>query len=212
MTQVARRRPSGRRRAIFFTSCNIGSTRGAGVGYALPVMATSNASAPTIQQRLAHAKQQLEEMDNVRKEANVFKMAFQPAPAMPQGGAPPMDPSMMQGQPPMDPAMMQGQPPMDPSMMQGQPPMDPAMMQGQPPMDPSMMGPPPGGVPPEQLEEMMSLLEQMGQGLQQAMQRIDGLEQQIQQMGPQVEELSQTLQSAMQPSQEQDPAAAGGGW
>lgn len=138
----------------------------------------------------------MEQFESIRKEA------FQPAPAMPQGGAPPMDPAMMQqGAPPMDPAMMQ----------QGAPPMDPAMMQqqGAPPMDPSMQTPP---LPPEQLEEMMTLLEQMGQGLQQAMERVAALEGAVQQLGPQVEEVMSTLQSSMQqpPAEEQQPAA--GGW
>jgi len=64
------------------------------------------------------------------------KEAFVPAgdPAMTgadpaAGGAPPMDPAMM------DPAMAGGAPPMDPAMM------DPAMMGGAPPMDPAMMQP-----------------------------------------------------------------------
>ena len=139
----------------------------------------------------------MEQFESIRKEA------FQPAPSMPQGGAPPMDPAMMQqqGAPPMDPAMMQ---------QQGAPPMDPAMMQqqGAPPMDPAMQTPP---LPPEQLEEMMTLLEQMGQGLQQAMERVAVLEGAVQQLGPQVEEVMSTLQSAMQqpPAEEQQAA---GGW
>lgn len=56
-----------------------------------------------------------------------------------QGGAMPMDPSMMGGQPPMD---QMGGAPMDPAMMQGQPPMDPAAggmpAEGEQPMDPMM--------------------------------------------------------------------------
>ena len=126
----------------------------------------------------------MEQFESIRKEA------FQPAPSMPQGGAPPMDPAMMQ---------QQGAPPMDPAMMQ---------QQGAPPMDPAMQTPP---LPPEQLEEMMTLLEQMGQGLQQAMERVAVLEGAVQQLGPQVEEVMSTLQSAMQqpPAEEQQAA---GGW
>jgi hypothetical protein len=163
-------------------------------------MASTNSS---LAQRLSAARAQMDAFDRLRKEA------FQPAPAMPQG-APPMDPAMMQqGAPPMDPAMMQqGAPPMDPSMMQqGAPPMDPAMMQqGAAPMDPAAAP----TVTPEQLEEMMTLLEDMANGLGQAMQRIDALEQAAQQVGQQQEEILSTLQSAMQPAQ--DEAAPAGGW
>jgi len=80
----------------------------------------------------------------------------------PGGGAPPMDPSMMGGAPPMDPSMMGGAPPqgggappMDPSMMGGAPPMDPSMMGGAPPMDPSMMGGAPPADPSAQLRSVI---------------------------------------------------------
>lgn len=155
-------------------------------------------SALSLNQRLQAARQQMEQFDSIRKEA------FQPAPAMPQGGAPPMDPSMQQqGPPPMDPAMQQQ------AMMQQQG-MDPAMMQqGPPPMDPAAQAPP---LPPEQLEEMMMLLEQMGQGLQQAMERVAKLEGAVQQLGPQVEEVMSTLQSAMQQQPDEGQQRAAGGW
>lgn len=74
-------------------------------------------------------------------------------------------------------------------------------------MDPAMMQAP--GIPPEQLEEMMTLLEEMGQALQQTFERVTMLEDAFQQLAPQVEEVTQALQSAMQPSADgQQP----GGW
>jgi hypothetical protein len=159
--------------------------------YSFPVMSSNPLS---FGQRLAAARAQMVEIDRLRKEA------FQPAPAMPQPGAPPMDPAMMQQGMPMDPAMMQ---------QQGMP-MDPAMMQGAPPqMAPGAEAAPPS-VPPEQLEEMMTLLEDMANGLMQMTQRVEALEQANQQLTQQSEEMMATLQSAMQPAPE--GAQQAGGW
>ena len=134
-----------------------------------------------LRQKFTALSQEVEALKDLRK------IAFVPAPPMPQG-PPPMDPSMMQGGMPMDPAAMQGGMPMDPSMMQaGAPPMDPAMMQGGMPMDPAAMqaGAPPtdpammqgGGQPPAPeatpqidpalIDQIVGLLEEMGQKMQQ---------------------------------------------
>jgi hypothetical protein len=157
----------------------------------------------TLRQKFSDLSQEVKELKNFRKSA------FLAAPPMPQGGAPPMDPAMMQqgGAPPMDPAMMQqgGAPPMDPAMMQqgappqvdpatGMPidpttgmPMDPAAMQGgvtnvDPatgmPIDPATgmpVGAPPAApaapaapaVDPALLDQIVGLLEEMGQQMQQ---------------------------------------------
>jgi hypothetical protein len=114
---------------------------------------------------------------------------------MQQGGAPPMDPAMMQqgGAPPMDPAMMQqGAPPqvdpatgmpIDPNT--GMPidpntgmPMDPAAMQGgvtnvdpatgMPIGAPAAPAPPAApAVDPALIDQIVGLLEEMGQKMQQ---------------------------------------------
>jgi len=96
---------------------------------------------------------------------------------MPPGGAPPMDPAMMQqGQMPVDPATGM---PMDPAMMQqgAPPPVDPAT--GMPidpatgmPMDPAAMGgapaaPPAPPIDPALIDQIVGLLEEMGQKVQQ---------------------------------------------
>ena len=103
---------------------------------------------------------------------------------------------------------------MDPTMMQQEaPPMDPTMMQqGAPPVDPSMQqaAPQPPTILPEQLDEMMTLLEDMAGGLQDVMQRIDGLEQQNQQQAQQIDELTTALQGALQAPPE--AAQPQGGW
>ena len=129
--------------------------------------------------RLAGLRHKLNELSQELVELrNLRKIAFVAAPPMPQGGAPPMDPAMMQqgGMPPgMDPAMMQqGMPPIDPNTGQ---PMDPAMMQGGmppgidpatgQPMDPNAQAP--GGAPPIDpglIDQIVGLLEEMGQKVQ----------------------------------------------
>jgi len=141
----------------------------------------------TLRQKFSDLSQEVKELKNFRKSA------FLAAPPMPQGGAPPMDPAMMQqgGAPPMDPAMMQqGAPPqVDPAT--GMPidpttgmPMDPAAMQGgvtnvDPatgmPIDPATgmpVGAPPAApaapaVDPALLDQIVGLLEEMGQQMQQ---------------------------------------------
>ena len=136
--------------------------------------------------RLTTLREVRAELESIRKEA------FMAAPPMP-GGAPPMDPAMMQGgMPPgmpvdpntgmpMDPAMMQGGmppgPPVDPNTGM---PMDPAMMQGGmppgPPVDPNtgmpmdpaaMGGAPPqeaGQLTPEMVEELLGVIEELAAG------------------------------------------------
>ena len=84
------------------------------------------------------------------------------------------------------------------------------MMQGAPPpMDPAAAPP---SIPPEQFEEMMTLMEDLAQGLQQAMQRIDQLEANQQQLGQSVDEVTQTISSAMQPPAGGEELAPAGGW
>ena len=143
------------------------------------------------------------------KQAVVAAPRGQPQMIPPPGGAPPMDPAMMQGGGmPMDPAMMQGGgmppvPPMDPAMMQGGMPMDPAMMQGgAPPMDPAMMG---GGMPPEEMPADPNAppamnLEQEIMSIKEMLQAL--MESQI--------ALMQTL-GGMPPVPPMDPAMMGGG-
>ncbi len=162
------------------------------------------ATTTELTQRLKDAKVQMAAFETLRKEAKAVleKEAFQPAPAMPQGGAPPADPSMQQGAP-VDPAMQQAM------MQQGGMPADPAMMQqGAPPMDPAAGSP---SVSPEQWEEVMSLLEKMAGGLTQLAERINQIEAQVQQQGQSLGEMEQTLASAMQPSPE-EAGAPQGGW
>jgi prefoldin subunit 5 len=77
-------------------------------------------------------------------------------------------------------------------------------------MDPAAAAPP--SIPPEQLEEMMQLLEQMAQGLQQAMQRIEQLEAGQQELGQGLEEVTSTISSAMQPPAGGEEPMPAGGW
>ena len=107
--------------------------------------------------------EQIKKADEVLK---TLKQAFQPMP----GGAPPMDPAMMQqgGAPPMDPAMMQqgGAPPMDPAMMQqggAPPPADPAQMEAM-------------------VSEVMHAVEQIAGAVEQSNQQVSQLQSQLQQM------------------------------
>ncbi len=146
----------------------------------------------------------LEKIVSERNElADLRKLAFMPAPAMPQG-PPPMDPAMMQqgGAPPMDPSMMQqGAPPMDPSMAQGGmppqggPPMDPSMMQqGAPPSDPNA-APPESPISPEMMDQVLGMLEEIGQKMQALSDDSGKFRQQVEQaindLGEQVTELDQ---------------------
>ncbi len=158
----------------------------------------------------------IHELDNLLGNIRDFrKVAFQPMPpapgAMPPGGAPPMDPAMMQGQPPMDPAMMQGQPPMDPAAM--------AQGGGQPmPQAPTM--------PPEleqALADMMSALEQVMMVIEQQKQTVSQVQQQVQEvmqksmeMDAQLKMLDKAVSSQAayeppMPAGPGDPAAGGGG-
>lgn len=129
----------------------------------------------------------------------------------------PMDPAMMQGMPPpgmgggmpvdpntgmpMDPAMMQG-------MMQGMPP--PGMGGGIPidpntgmPMDPAMMqqggvAPPPqgGGIPPEIMEELFGIVEELARRAQDAEGRMAKMEEALQEVMATCQDLESALQSA----------------
>ena len=94
--------------------------------------------------------EQIKKADEVLK---TLKQAFQPMP----GGAPPMDPAMMQqgGAPPMDPAMMQqgGAPP----------PADPAQMEAM-------------------VSEVMHAVEQIAGAVEQSNQQVSQLQSQLQQM------------------------------
>lgn len=165
-----------------------------------------------LRQKFTALSQEVEALKDLRK------IAFVPAPPMPQG-PPPMDPSMMQGGMPMDPAAMQGGMPMDPAMMQaGAPPMDPAMMQGgMPPMDPAAMqaGAPPmdpammqgGGQPPAPeatpqidpalIDQIVGLLEEMGQKMQQQTELFEefktAVSGELQDIGEQTAELEKRL-------------------
>ena len=179
----------------------------------------------TLRQKFADLSQEVVELKNFRKSA------FLAAPPMPQGGAPPMDPAMMQqgGAPPMDPAMMQqgGAPPMDPAMMQQQglpPQVDPAT--GMPidpntgmPMDPAAMqggvtnvdpatGMPIGApaapaapaapeVDPALIDQIVGLLEEMGQKMQQQGESLEELKSavngELQDLGEQVSMIEKTL-------------------
>ena len=106
-------------------------------------------------------------LSHIRDERNELvafrKVAFMPSPAMPQGPPPPMDPAMAQG---------------------GMPPMDPATGM---PIDPSIPGAPPAEsaaappLSPEAVDQILGLLEEMGQQLQ-------GLQQESQQFRQQVEQ------------------------
>lgn len=131
----------------------------------------------SLSSRLAAARLQLHEFDRMRKEA------FQPAPPMPAYGQPPM------GGPPM------GGLPMDPSMMMQQPPMDPSMMMQQPPMAPSAGGQP--SVDPEQMGDVLSLLEELANAVNQISQRLDSHEQVIQQQAQQQAQQADELTSAI---------------
>ena len=190
--------------------------------------------------RLTALKQRFSELSaEVDELKQLKKVAFLPAPPMPQG-PPPMDPSMMQGgAPPMDPSMMQGgAPPMDPSMMQGgmPPGMDPSMMQGGAPpvdpntgmpMDPAMMqgGMPPGGDPaaqgappidPALIDQIVGLLEEMGQKIQQQGQAMEELQNaitgELQDLGDQVATLEKRLVETEAAGAAAQPAAGAGAW
>lgn len=147
-------------------------------------------------QLFSDLRRKLSHIRDERDELMAFsKMAFIPSPAMPQGPPPPMDPAMTQGgMPPVDPATgmpMQGPPPMDPAMMPGgMPPVDPATGM---PMDPAMMGAPPAAAPPltpEAVDQILGLLEEMGQQMQ-------GLQQESQQFRQQVEQALNELNDQM---------------
>ena len=174
-----------------------------------------------LQQRFAALSAEVDELKQLKK------VAFLPAPPMPQG-PPPMDPAMMQqgGAPPMDPSMMQGgAPPMDPSMMQGgAPPVDPNTGM---PMDPSMMqgGMPPGGDPaaqgappidPALIDQIVGLLEEMGQKIQQQGQSLEELQNaitgELQDLGDQVATLEKRLVESEAASAAAQPAAGAGAW
>lgn len=109
-------------------------------------------------------------LSHIRDERNELvafrKVAFMPSPAMPQGPPPPMDPAtgmpMQGGMPPVDPATGM---PIDPSIP-GAPPAEPAAA---PPLS------------PEAVDQILGLLEEMGQQLQ-------GLQQESQQFRQQVEQ------------------------
>jgi hypothetical protein len=141
----------------------------------------------TLRQKFEDLSQEVVELKNFRKSA------FLAAPPMPQGGAPPMDPAMMQqgGAPPMDPAMMQQQgapPQVDPNTGMpidpntGMPidpntgmPMDPAAMQGGVTNVDPATGMPIGApaapaapaVDPALIDQIVGVLEEMGQKMQQ---------------------------------------------
>lgn len=157
-----------------------------------------------LRNRLNTLSQEVSDLKQLRKSA------FLAAPPMPQGGAPPMDPAMMQGgAPPMDPAMMQqgGAPPMDPAMMGGAPPMDPAMMQGGMPMDPAAMGgaPPAPPIDPALIDQIIGLLEEMGQKVQQQGQAMEQLQQAI---TGELQDLGESVAGIEQRLAEADAAAA----
>ena len=117
-----------------------------------------------------------------------------------------MDPSMMQGAPPMDPAAMQGgAPPIDPAT--GQPMMDPAAMGGAPPADPNA-----GAITPETIDQILGLLEEMGQKMEgdaQANKAFqDQIGQAIQDMGAQLDDLDKRVaEMAAQAAAAPDPLA-----
>ena len=178
-------------------------------------MSNSVNIAKSMSDRLAEIKKVREDLESIRK------MAFMAAPPMPPGGggAPPMDPAMMQGGPPMDPAMMQGgMPPvdpatgmpMDPAMMQGGMPPDPAMMQGGPPMDPAAGGP----ITPEMIDEIVGIIEGLAansQQMEQALQQMsEQVEQALQQLGQQLQECVEKVEDIEQ-GLAQMHAPAGGG-
>ncbi len=154
-----------------------------------------------LRRKLAHIRDERDELVAFRK------VAFMPSPPMPQGPPPPMDPAMAQGgAPPMDPSMMQQGgpppgPPMDPTMMQGgAPPVDPATGM---PMDPAAAGAPPAEAPPitpEAMDQMIGLLEEMGQQMQGLQQESAQFRQQVEQalndLNDQVMELDQRLAQA----------------
>ena len=137
--------------------------------------------------------------------AAMLKKAFQPMPPMPApGGAPAMDPAMMQQQ--GAPAMMQqqGAPAMmDPAMM------DPAMAQ-QAGMDPAMMQQAAPAADPAQLESMMSevmsaveqvagAMEQQNQTVAQLQQQLQQIQQEHMQMNAQMGMLEKALKDSMSP-------------
>ena len=128
--------------------------------------------------------------------ADMLKKAFQPMPPMPApGGAPAMDPAMMQQQ--GAPAMM------DPAMM------DPAMAQ-QAGMDPAMMQQAAPAADPAQLESMMSevmsaveqvagAMEQQNQTVAQLQQQLQQIQQEHMQMNAQMGMLEKALKDSMSP-------------
>ena len=88
-----------------------------------------------LRQKFSDLSQEVAELKNIRK------IAFIAAPPMPQAGAPPMDPAMMQGAPPMDPAT-------------GMPIAPTAPPSGPPPVDPAL------------IDQIVGLLEEIGQKVQ----------------------------------------------
>jgi hypothetical protein len=147
----------------------------------------------------------------------IRKTAFMASPPMPQGATPPMDPAS-QGAPPVDPATgmpmdpaMMGAPPMDPSMAQGgMPPVDPATGM---PMDPAAMGAPAEApaITPEIVDQILGLLEEMGQGMEGLKQQVTALQQgtevAIQEMGDQIMELDKAVAGAAGVAADAAPAA-----
>lgn len=181
------------------------------------------------QEKLASVKSRLQALlEEQASLQQLRKSAFMPAPPMPQG-PPPMDPAMMQGGAPpvdpatgipMDPAMMQGgAPPMDPAMMQGgAPPVDPATGM---PMDPAMMqgggAPQQPAVTPEVIEQIVGLLEEMGQRLEaltaENQQLKASLEQSVGDLSDQVIELDKAMSALAAKGDAQAAAApAPAGW
>lgn len=178
----------------------------------------------TLRQKFADLSQEVTELKNFRKSAF---LAAPPMPqggvppmdpaAMQQGGAPPMDPAMMQqgGAPPMDPAMMQQAPPqVDPAT--GMPidpatgmPMDPAAMQGGVTnVDPATGMPlgapaaPPAApaapaIDPALIDQIVGLLEEMGQKMQQQGAALEELKSavngELQDLGEQMAMVEKTL-------------------
>ena len=168
---------------------------------------SNQATVSNLQKRLFGLQNEYAALKEIRKSA------FMAAPPMPQGPPPPMDPAMAQGgappmggMPPVDPATGM---PMDPAMMGGAPPMDPAMG-GMPPVDPATGMPmdpaAAGGAPPEApaitpeiVDQILGLLEEMGQGMeamkQQLTQLQQGTESALQEMGDQLMELDKAVAS-----------------
>lgn len=119
-----------------------------------------------------------EKIARITELTTMLKKAFQPMPAMPApGGAPPMDPAMMQGAPPQDPNAAAGAPA----------PQDPAQLEAM-------------------LSEVMSAVEQMAGAMEQQGQLVGQLQQQLQQvqqehmqMGAQMQMLEKALKDSTSP-------------